>query len=124
MTDEHCMHPDFLDPVLDEDLVLGIAGEDVPRAQGITGITEKGSMTRIYELDQDLILKVHRPPQGRPRTSLKREVLILNRLADELPEIPVPRVLGPGGAHLLMQSRGTQRFSGAYRGGERVSLRE
>ena len=76
--------------------MLDITREHAPCAHRVTDINEQGGEARVYELDQDLILKMHRPLHVRPRTSFKREVLILNRLADKLDQYPVLRVLDCG----------------------------
>lgn len=87
--------PNAPDPVLDDELVLSLAQRHVPEAKAVTGVDESGGEARTYAVDEDLIVKVQRPQQLRPRTSLEKEVFFLNQLA-EVPEVSVPRVLGHG----------------------------
>ena len=87
--------PDAPDPVLSEDLVLALVRRHVPEAQAMTGIDESGGEARTYAIDADLILKVQRPQQLRPRTSLAKEVFFLQQL-ESRPDISVPRALGYG----------------------------
>jgi Ser/Thr protein kinase RdoA (MazF antagonist) len=47
-------------------------------------------------IDETLILKTQRPQQLRPRTSLEKEVYVLNQIADVAPDLHVPRVVGYG----------------------------
>ncbi|GMA14183.1 hypothetical protein E5F05_02875 (plasmid) [Deinococcus metallilatus] len=54
---------------------------------------EHGGEARTYAIDEDLILKVQRPPRRRPRTSLKKEALFLRHL-EGVEWVNVPRVLG------------------------------
>lgn len=86
---------DAPDPVLDDELVLSLAQRHAPEAKAVTGVDESGGEARTYTVDDDLIVKVQRPQQLRPRTSLEKEVFFLNQLA-EAPEVSVPRVLGHG----------------------------
>ena len=94
------LQPDAPDPVLADELVLELARRHVPRVRTVAAVEESGGEARTYLLDDDLILKVQRPPQLRPLTSLVKEVFFLNQLA-ALPaaqRVSVPRVLGHGQA--------------------------
>jgi hygromycin-B 7''-O-kinase len=87
--------PDAPDPVLDNDLVLALVRRHVPSAQAVTAVDESGGEARTYAVDDGIILKVQRPQQLRPRTSLAKEVFFLQQLQSQ-PAIRVPRVLGYG----------------------------
>ena len=87
--------PDAPDPVLDSELVLTLVRRHVPDAQMVTGVDESGGEARTYAIDDNLILKVQRPQQLRPRTSLAKEVFFLRQM-EAFPAISVPRVLGYG----------------------------
>jgi hygromycin-B 7''-O-kinase len=89
------LQPHAPDPVLTDDVVLGLVQRHVPNARVVTGVDESGGEARTYLIDDNLILKTQRPHRLRPRTSLEREVLFLNHLA-AFPEIRVPQVLGYG----------------------------
>lgn len=94
--------PDAPDPVLPEELVLALVRRHVPDAQQVTGIDESGGEARTYAIDTDLILKVQRPQQLRPRTSLAKEVFFLRQLEGS-PPLSVPRVLGYGRESALLE---------------------
>lgn len=87
------IQPDAPDPVLAQEVVLSLVRRHVPTAQAVTGIDESGGEARTYAIDEGIILKVQRPQQLRPRTSLAKEVFFLRQMAD-FPTIPVPHVLG------------------------------
>ncbi|HMA35526.1 MAG TPA: aminoglycoside phosphotransferase family protein [Chloroflexia bacterium] len=89
------VQPEAPDPVLSETVVLALVRAHVPAAHAVTGVDESGGEARTYAVDEAVILKVQRPPQLRPRTSLAKEAWFLRRLAEE-PGIAVPRVLGYG----------------------------
>jgi hygromycin-B 7''-O-kinase len=94
------LQPDAPDPVLSSAVVLSLAQRHVPDARAVVAVEESGGEARTYLIDDDVILKVQRPQQLRPLTSLAKEVFFLKRLA-ELPEerrISAPRVLGHGTA--------------------------
>src|SRR5579863_4993068 len=72
------------------------------------GIDETGGEARTYMCDDDLVFKVQRPQQLRPRTSLEKESFILQELERADPSIQVPRALGygrEGSVEYLVQSR-------------------
>lgn len=94
--------PDAPDPVLSDDLVLALVQRHVPGAQAVTGVDESGGEARTYAIDADLILKVQRPQQLRPRTSLAKEVFFLQQL-ESWPDISVPRALGYGRDSTLLE---------------------
>lgn len=89
------LQPDAPDPIHNDDVVLSIVRKHVPDAKAVTGVDESGGEARTYAIDEHVILKVQRPQQLRPRTSLEKEAFFLNQLAfDE--RISVPKVLGYG----------------------------
>lgn len=88
--------PDAADPVLDEATVLGFVRRHLASPSAVTAVDETGGEARAYVIDDKYIFKTQRPHRLRPRTSLAREVLFLQRLASEAPEVSVPRVLGYG----------------------------
>ena len=87
--------PNAADPVLEERTVLDIVRRHVVRCSAVTRIDETGGEARVYVLDDNLVLKVQRPHQLRPRTSLAKEAFFLQQLA-AYPDIVVPHVLGYG----------------------------
>ena len=89
------LQPDAPDPIHSDDVVLSIVRQHVPNAKAVTGVDESGGEARTYAVDDDVILKVQRPQQLRPRTSLEKEAFFLQRLAQD-DRISVPRVLGYG----------------------------
>lgn len=60
--------PDAPDPVLDTDVVLSLVRRHVPGASALTGIDETGGEARVYEIDDDVVLKTQRPHRARERT--------------------------------------------------------
>lgn len=95
MFEDTYSQPNALDPVLDDELVLSLVRRHVPDVQSVTSVDESGGEARTYAIDDNIILKVQRPQQLRPRTSLEKEVFFLQQLEQE-PAIPVPRVLAYG----------------------------
>ena len=94
------LQPAAPDPVLAEERVLALVRSHLPDARRVCAVEESGGEARAYLIDDDAILKVQRPPQLRPLTSLAKEVFVLERLA-ALPageRLVVPRVLGHGRA--------------------------
>lgn len=88
--------PGAPDPVLDFELVLALARRHLDTAQEVTGVDESGGEARVYFIDDNLVMKTQRPQQLRSWTSLSKEVLFLNQIAEDDPLLPVPRVLGYG----------------------------
>lgn len=91
--------PGAPDPVLPNDRVLGIVERFVAGADRVASIDESGGEARTYLVNTprgDVVLKVQRPQQLRTWTSLEREVVFLDHLAQVDPSLPVPRVLGHG----------------------------
>lgn len=88
--------PGAPDPVLDPARILHLVRQHVPGAQAVTGIDETGGEARVYFVDTNVVCKVQRPPQWRSWTSLEKEVVFLRHLAEAVPDIAVPRVLGYG----------------------------
>lgn len=89
------LQPNAPDPVLESEHVLELVRRHVPTAETVTGIDESGGEARTYMCDDDVVLKVQRPQQLRPRTSLEKEAFILGEL-ERYPSIQVPRALGYG----------------------------
>ena len=88
--------PTAPDPILAPDQVLGLARQHEPPARAVTGIDESGGEARVYLIDDQLAMKVQRPPQLRSWTSLGKEVEFLQHLARTAPDMSVPRVIGYG----------------------------
>ena len=91
------LQPDAPDPILPDELVLALANRHAP-AERVQAVEESGGEARTYLIDDELILKVQRPQQLRPLTSLAKEVFFLRQL-EELPSecrVSVPRVVGHG----------------------------
>ena len=95
MPREFYIQPDVADPVLSDGQVLALARKHAPEAKAVTAVDETGGEARMYAIDGDLILKVQRPQQLRPSTSLKKEVLYLKQL-EGVDGISVPKVIGYG----------------------------
>lgn len=92
------LQPDAADPVLPEARVLEIARAHRPDCRRVETVEESGGEARTYLIDDNLVLKVQRPPQLRPLTSLAKERFVLAHLA-RLPEgacVSIPRVVGEG----------------------------
>ena len=102
MFEDTYSQPDAPDPVLDNDLVLALVRCHVPGAQTVTAVDESGGEARTYAVDDGIILKVQRPQQLRPRTSLAKEVFFLQQLQTQ-PAIRVPCVLGYGHEDPLLE---------------------
>jgi hygromycin-B 7''-O-kinase len=96
------LQPDAPDPVLSDELVLALVRRHVPEAQAVTGVDESGGEARTYAIDTHLMLKVQRPQQLRPRTSLAKEVFFLGQL-ESVSDISVPRVRGYGRDSALLE---------------------
>src|SRR5215471_4002894 len=96
------LQPDAPDPVLSDELVLALVRRHAPEAQAVTGVDESGGEARTYAIDTHLVLKVQRPQQLRPRTSLAKEVFFLHQL-EPVPDISVPRALGYGRDSALLE---------------------
>lgn len=93
------LQPDAPDAELPTDVILRLARRHVPSAHSVVAVEESGGEARTYLIAadaEDLVLKVQRPHQLRPRTSLEKEVFFLHQLADAAPDLPVPRVRGYG----------------------------
>jgi aminoglycoside phosphotransferase len=89
------VQPNAPDPVLEPEYVLKLVRRHVPSVGALTGVDESGGEARTYMCDDDVVLKVQRPHQLRPRTSLEKEAFILQELERD-PSIRVPRALGYG----------------------------
>lgn len=96
MPGDFYVQPDAADLVQPSELILRIARKHAAQAQAVTGVDESGGEARTYGIDDTLILKTQRPQQLRPRTSLAKEVFFLEQIAQQAPELSVPRVLGHG----------------------------
>ena len=86
------LQPQATDPVLTEDVVLGLARRHVP-ARVVTGVDESGGEARVYMVDDDIVVKTQRPHRLRPRTSLAKEAYLLELLAPRLAGT-IPTLLG------------------------------
>src|SRR5947209_3886138 len=95
MFEDTYSQPDAPDPVLDNELVLSLIRRHAPDAGAVTEIDESGGEARTYAIDDAWILKVQRPQQLRPRTSLEKEVFFLRKL-EQVPGLRVPRAIGYG----------------------------
>lgn len=89
------LQPDAPDPLLSNEVALALVRRHVPTARRVTSVDESGGEARTYMVDENIVLKVQRPPQLRPRTSLEKETFFLKQLAAD-PNISVPKVLGYG----------------------------
>ena len=93
--------PENDDPVLDDDVAVAIVQRYVPTAKRVTAVDESGRKGRAYFIDDEVVLKTHRPVRLRTRvveefeTSLEKEALFLEHMARE-PGIRTPRLLGYG----------------------------
>jgi hygromycin-B 7''-O-kinase len=95
MARDFYVQPDAADPVLDPDTVLAIVRRHAPAAKAVAAVDEHGGEARTYAIDDDLTLKVQRPQQLRPRTSLAKERFVLRQLAN-VEGVRVPQVIGGG----------------------------
>ena len=105
------LQPDAPDPILSEELVLALVRRHVHDVLAVTDVDESGGEARTYAIDTNLILKVQRPQQLRPRTSLAKEVFFLQQL-ETVPGISVPRALGYGRDSALLEYTVMTRMSG------------
>jgi hygromycin-B 7''-O-kinase len=87
------LQPQAADPVLSDDVVLGLVRRHVPHARAVTGVDESGGEARAYLVDDAIVLKTQRPHRLRPRTSLAKESYLLDVLAHRLGG-RIPRLLG------------------------------
>ncbi len=102
MPKDYYIQPDAPDPLLSPEQVLAYARQHAPQARAVTGIDETGGEARTYAIDDNLIFKTQRPPQLRPRTSLKKEVFFLQQLAG-IEGVCVPGVIGYGHPEPLIE---------------------
>ena len=106
MPREVYLQPEAADPVLTSADVLALARRHVPAAHAVVSVDETGGEARTYLISADgeeLIVKVQRPQQLRPRTSREKEVCFLRQLAELAPDLPVPRVRGYGRESELLE---------------------
>lgn len=89
------LQPDAPDPIHNDDVILAIVQKHVAAAKSVTGVDESGGEARTYAIDDNIILKVQRPQQLRPLTSLEKEAFFLQQLSHD-DHISVPKVLGYG----------------------------
>lgn len=100
------LQPDAPDAELPADVILRLARRHVPAAHSVVAVEESGGEARTYLIAadaEDLILKVQRPHQLRPRTSLEKEVFFLHQIEEAAPDLPVPRVRGYGRESNLLE---------------------
>jgi hygromycin-B 7''-O-kinase len=89
------------DPALSKVIVLELAHRAGVDATHVTFVDESGRKGRAYILDDEVILKTHRPQRLRSRlveefeTSVEKEAFFLRQLGTD-PEIQAPRYLGYG----------------------------
>ena len=102
MPKDYYIQPDAPDPVLSQEKVLSLARQYVPDAQAVTAVEESGGEARTYLIDDQWIFKTQRPPQLRPRTSLRKEVVFLQQLED-VDGVSVPRFIGHGHPEPLLE---------------------
>lgn len=109
------LQPDADDPVLSNELVLELARAHRPECRRVQLVEESGGEARAYLVDDDLVLKVQRPPQLRPLTSLAKERFVLELLAraPERRAVSIPRVLGGGRAGADIEYTLLSRMPGA-----------
>jgi aminoglycoside phosphotransferase (APT) family kinase protein len=91
---EFYFQPDAPDPTLSNGEVLRCVRRFWPGASAVTAVDETGGEARTYLVDDQIVLKVQRPPQVRVSTSLAKEVFFLNQLAASDATLPVPAILG------------------------------
>lgn len=106
--------PDAPDPVLPDELVLGLVRAHLSppdRVGAVLAVDESGGEARAYLLDGGVVVKTQRPQRLRPRTSLAKEAALLTALAATLPG-RVPTLFGydqvdtrAGQVELLVMSR-------------------
>jgi len=89
------LQPDAPDPIHSDDVVIAIVQKHMPDVKSVTSIDESGGEARTYAIDENIILKVQRPQQLRPLTSLEKEAFFLKQLSLDK-QISVPKVLGCG----------------------------
>ena len=88
-------------PVLPDDVVLALVQRHVPTARRVTFVDESGRKGRAYFVDDEIVLKTHRPQRLRARiveefeTSLEKEAFFLQQMNTD-PRIPVAKLLGHG----------------------------
>jgi aminoglycoside phosphotransferase (APT) family kinase protein len=95
MTRDYYIQPDAADPVLSEREVLELAHRHLPELKAVTAVDENGGEARTYKIDEMYLLKIQRPHQLRPRTSLEKEVFFLKQL-EGVEGVNVPKVYGYG----------------------------
>lgn len=89
------LQPDAPDPVLSEQVVIAAARRHAPGVGGLLKVDESGGEARAYFLEGGIVMKTQRPHRLRPRTSLRKEALLLTEL-ERQGDFPVPRALGHG----------------------------
>ncbi len=85
--------PDAPDPVLSAATVLRLARACLGRADAVTAVDESGGEARVYVVDERVVVKTQRPHRVRARTSLAKEVRLLEYLAGPLAG-QIPTVYG------------------------------
>lgn len=115
MPKDYYIQPDAPDLVLSDEHVLALVRQHAPDAVAVTGVDETGGEARTYAIDDSLILKIQRPHQLRPSTSLKKEVLFLQQL-EGAEGIHVPKVMGYGHPEPLIEYTLMTRMPGTAMG--------
>jgi hygromycin-B 7''-O-kinase len=88
------LQPDAPDPVLGDEYVRELIARHAEVSPGEVSVDETGGEARTY-ICGDVVLKTQRPHRLRPRTSLEKEVFILEEIDRQI-TLPIPRVLGYG----------------------------
>src|SRR5918992_1422027 len=89
------------DPVLPDEFVLTLVRRHMPTARSVTFVDESGRKARAYFIDDEIVLKTHRPQRLRGRiveefeTSLEKEAFFLQEM-NAHSDLPVPIYLGHG----------------------------
>ncbi len=89
------LRPDAPDPVLPNAIVLDIARAHTELSTEQVEVDESGGEARAYLLGDGVVVKTQRPHRLRPRTSLAKEALLLQTLAEPLGR-QIPHVFGHG----------------------------
>ncbi len=89
------LQPNAPDPVLPDAIVLDIARAHTELSTEQVEVDESGGEARAYLLGDGVVVKTQRPHRLRPRTSLAKEALLLQTLAEPLGHL-IPHLVGHG----------------------------
>jgi len=87
--------PNASDPILEENDVFEIVRKYVKDVNEVDFVDETGGESRVYSINDKIILKVQRPNRLRNKTSLEKEAFFLKEL-EKHEEIKSPHVYGYG----------------------------